>query len=223
MISMQSKYFQYIYELELSLDKLRTTHEIVHIDYSKYYDIIRFPAHLHRASFSSLYIYFDARCNGGWDRTCPQWDKLLSLFVCLTNATATATAQNDPCISPVTEILRTVTSYRRPHTGLKDITPLLSFFSQVRDRTGTLENIKIWGDIFPFTYNITLFFKTEKSVSRPLPYQAWTLWDGWSGYDSNYNMRQKDYNMTIPGYVKQLMLTGYITGHGWGTGKSCNS
>jgi len=237
----QARYQDYYYELHRRVEELAATHHVVTIadqqpywgstilNISDYCDIgsgndgacggHRFA--YHTTAFASMFIYFDARCLQGWDLSCPQWDKLLSIYACSVNTTDTH--KGCSALWPPVEIVRTVTSYSRPHAGLVDITPFLFFLSNIREQQFNLNEIKFYQDGSPnFKFTVKIFLK--RLVPLPggnvsIPVFAYKLWSGDDGLTSTYNQRQKNYSLYIPPYVQDLALAGYITGHGWGKGE----
>ena len=220
----QAEYQLYYFNLQRAVDKLKNeTDAVVVADRQRHWDhtILTLPDSFKTAAFESLHVHFDAQCLGGWDGSCPQWDKLLSLYLCV----ADVSDPSLPCINdyPIVELLKSVTSYSRPHAGLVDVSPLLFFFASVRSAAGDLRNIRvsIYGTT-NFIFTVTLYFKRAPTDvayrDQSFPLAAFKLWFGDDGLTATYNQRQPVKHIGLPSYTVGIDMAAYITGHGWGAG-----
>lgn len=184
--------------------------------------VVYLPEGLIYAPLDRMYVYHIADCNGGDDITCPEWDVLQPITMCIANV-STIAEKRATCLddSPPIELVRTITSYRRRLGGFLDVSPLLYFIANMRQKYGfqNLPPLLLYsGGNYIFTVELFIC-RSAASGSNPVASAGMPLWSGMDRYDAGYNERNGIFNYSLPHDAKAVQVSAYITGHGWGRGE----
>lgn len=154
------------------------------------------PPALEFAPMASLSAYYTASCRRGNDASCPTWDILYSVFICVGNiTTVNVTGVTPSCLEeyPYIEFIRTISSYRKRMGGFIDLTPFLSYFAEVRQQFNYAGSssappflLKGGGN---YIFTLELLFCRDVDTYAPVPSARLDLWSGMDYFDRDYNDR----------------------------------
>ncbi|MBN2722804.1 MAG: hypothetical protein JXR95_01900 [Deltaproteobacteria bacterium] len=164
---------------------------------------VELPSSEEMEIYDTLLLDMTNSCDGGEVGYCPEWDRLVYLYLC-------ADETDESCNL---EIGRWITSYHRHGRWVHDISPLLGLF-----RDGGTFRFKYYSqDPWKVSLNMLL-----ASTGKPYHHTiAFPLWHGYNEFNETYNENFPDITVTVPtGYTKMELATS-ITGHGMSQPGNC--
>lgn len=165
---------------------------------------VDFPSAAEMDLYDTMIFDMTMRCeNGGEVGSCPEWDRLVHLYLC-TDST------DESCNL---EIGRWITSYHRHGRWVHDVSPLIGLFAN--------------GGNFRFKYYsqdpwiVTLSAKlTNKNKTRRVS-SVHPLWSGYFEFNETYNDNFPAVDVSIPDNYGSVELASVITGHGMSNPGNC--
>jgi hypothetical protein len=150
------------------------------------------------AGFDTMLFDLGLYCPGRTDNNCPEWDRIVSLYLCDKDAP-------DKCDR---EIGRWITTYHREGRWVTDVSGMLALVAD-----GGTRRVR-FATQDPYDADLKIRLSNRGKGTRP--FQALPLWNGGVGFNLDYNAAHPPIEFEPPEGTKKAEIYALITGHGFG-------
>lgn len=168
------------------------------------YNFLELPDAAAMATYDTLELDFTLGCPGeGENGVCPDWDRIVNLYLC-------DEADPDTC---TTEIGRWISAYHREGRWVSDASFALPLLKSGGERRLALYSI----DPYAMTLDVRL-----SDQDKPLrPVQTVPVWQVFRAMDDGYLPAFAPREVAIPANAEKVELSVIISGHGMSAGLNC--